>query len=172
MTQSGKCDVSESLSISELEPMMMQQMWEYNKCNEHKQLMWLCNKCETGSNKCVGCNKCEQVQQMRTGATNADRCNDCERGLQQMWNRRQWMHKMQQMQTGGRCNKCNNRCNRCFTKCNKCSNECDDRCNGCDYGAMNAQSGVHKLCLMVQHVGDSDTNWQQQGALSRAHNLL
>ena len=37
---------------------------------------------------------------------------------------------------------------------------------------MDAGTGVHKLCLRVQHVGDLNTKWQQQGVLDRACDLL
>jgi hypothetical protein len=45
---------------------MMQQMQEYNKCDEREQLTWLCNKSEMGGNRCERCNKCGQG------------CNKCE----------------------------------------------------------------------------------------------
>ena len=89
------------------------------------------------------------------------------------------MHEMQQMQTGGRCNKC---------ECNKCDNRCNKfRQGGATNAATNVttttgatdadgneclKTGVRDLCLVSQRVGDSNTNWRQQGALPRAHNLL
>ena len=69
-------------------------------------------------------------------ATNVNGCNGCSCATN--------VNRVQQMRNDNRCPKqdaTNVNSNRCFTRCNECN------MTNTTMGAMDAQSGVHELCL-------------------------